>query len=164
MTPPEFEVQPLTLPAGYGHSGPTLMWEEVYQRLAEAEHYWLATSRPDHRPHAVPVDGIWLGAEFYFGGSEQSRHVRNLTADSSAVVHTETADQPIIAEGRCHFITPTRAQAATLSKESGGKYHYAPPIAAYEPGVWRFTVAKVMAWNASLAAPTRFVPRAELTA
>ena len=45
------------MPEGYGvPEGPEglLGWEEVDARLAEARVYWMATTRPDGRPHVVP--------------------------------------------------------------------------------------------------------------
>jgi len=57
--PPAAEA--MTLPAGYGQSATALMsWADVAQRLAQAPRYWLASVRPDGRPHVVPTDGLWI--------------------------------------------------------------------------------------------------------
>ena len=50
----------MQFPEGYGTPSKLLAWTAVRRRLEEAEQYWLATTRPDGRPHVVPVDGVWV--------------------------------------------------------------------------------------------------------
>ncbi len=63
----------LAVPAVYGKPKKILDWDAVYGRLDQAERYWLATTRPDGRPHVVPVDGVWLDGIWYFGGPSGHR-------------------------------------------------------------------------------------------
>jgi hypothetical protein len=63
----------MDLPDAYGKAETTLGWEGVRARLTEAAHYWLATVRPDGRPHVVPLDGLWIDDRWYFGGTELSK-------------------------------------------------------------------------------------------
>jgi Pyridoxamine 5'-phosphate oxidase len=35
-------------------------WAEGRRRLAEGDTYWLATVRPDGRPHVMPVLAVWV--------------------------------------------------------------------------------------------------------
>ena len=42
-----------------------LPWSWAAERLAKARTYWLATTRPDGRPHAMPVWGVWLAGRDY---------------------------------------------------------------------------------------------------
>ena len=37
-----------------------LPWSHVEERMLGPRNYWVATVRPDGRPHAVPVWGVWL--------------------------------------------------------------------------------------------------------
>jgi hypothetical protein len=37
-----------------------IAWDDVCARLAKSRNYWVATSRPDGRPHSMPVWGVWL--------------------------------------------------------------------------------------------------------
>src|SRR3712207_9298379 len=60
--------EPLRLPTGYGTPSTTLDWAAVRSRLASARPYWVVTCPAHGRPHAVPVDGPWLG-----GGLEHGR-------------------------------------------------------------------------------------------
>ena len=73
-------VESIRLPKAYGTPTVTLSWEEVDERLTSALHYWLVTTRPDGRPHVVPVDGMWLEGACYFGGDPATMHARNLRA------------------------------------------------------------------------------------
>jgi len=59
-------VAPL-MPAGYGvptdgSGGERLPWSWAVERLESARNYWICTTRPDGRPHAAPVWGLWLEA------------------------------------------------------------------------------------------------------
>ncbi len=69
---------------GYGiHLGGEgmLPWSHVSERMSAARNYWIGTTRPDGRPHATPVWGVWVDETFYFGTGERSRKGRNLAAD-----------------------------------------------------------------------------------
>jgi hypothetical protein len=61
-------------------------WAEARRRLDEAETYWLATVRPDGRPHVRPVLGVWLDSALYFSTSETSRKGKNLAHNSRCVL------------------------------------------------------------------------------
>jgi nitroimidazol reductase NimA-like FMN-containing flavoprotein (pyridoxamine 5'-phosphate oxidase superfamily) len=74
-------------------------WEWVDEHMAKARNYWICTTRPDGRPHAAPVWGVWLDGTLYFGSDRQSRKVRNLTANPAVVVHLESGDDTVIFEG-----------------------------------------------------------------
>jgi Pyridoxamine 5'-phosphate oxidase len=56
-------------PVLYGAPAPPgdlLPWSWAEQRLVAARHYWIATTRPDGRPHSRPVWGAWLPDGFWF--------------------------------------------------------------------------------------------------
>ena len=40
-------------------------WATIRDRLAEGGHTWLATVRPDGRPHVVPVGALWVDGAYY---------------------------------------------------------------------------------------------------
>jgi PPOX class probable F420-dependent enzyme len=74
-------------------------WGWAVERLEAARSYWVATTRPDGSPHAMPVWGVWLDRALYFDTHPQSQKVRNLTHEPRAVVHLESADDVVILEG-----------------------------------------------------------------
>ena len=54
------KIEQLPLPEVYGKPSKLLRWEDVRRDLEEAPVYWVASTRPDGRPHVVPRDGLWL--------------------------------------------------------------------------------------------------------
>jgi nitroimidazol reductase NimA-like FMN-containing flavoprotein (pyridoxamine 5'-phosphate oxidase superfamily) len=146
----------IRLPEGYGTPRRTLSWQEVRERLEQAAHYWVATTRPDGRPHVVPVDGLWVDDGWYFGGHPDTVHQRNLRANPQIAIHLGDAIAVVIAEGRAQWTTPTADLAERLATASRGKYGYAPPPQAYLDGVWVLSPQRVLAWNSVAQDPTRF--------
>src|SRR5579859_2049245 len=47
---------------------PMLPWSHVVERLEGARYYWLATTRPDGRPHVTPLWGVWIDEALYLDG------------------------------------------------------------------------------------------------
>jgi nitroimidazol reductase NimA-like FMN-containing flavoprotein (pyridoxamine 5'-phosphate oxidase superfamily) len=89
---------------GYGilsaDSGSGLLpWSWVDERMARARNYWVCTTRPDGRPHAAPIWGVWVEGELYFGTDRASRKGRNLAHNPALVVHLESGDETVICEG-----------------------------------------------------------------
>ena len=41
-------------------------WSQVSDRMLAAHIYWIGTTRPNGRPHVMPVWGVWLDETFYF--------------------------------------------------------------------------------------------------
>ena len=155
-TDPSYEL--LRLPPGYGTPRTPLAWAEIRAQLEDATHYWLATVRPDGRPHVVPLDGIWLDNAWYFGGSPATVKHRNLTNNPRAVMHTEDASSAIIVEGTCEELVPDERLAAQLSEHSRAKYGFGPDPASYATaGNWRLRPATVLAWKRLPEDATRFV-------
>ena len=88
---------------GYGVYEPTqgkglLPWSWAVERLERSHNYWLATTRPDGSPHAMPVWGVWVDDQFYFSTGSSSRKARNLAANPRCVVTTESGAQAVIVE------------------------------------------------------------------
>jgi general stress protein 26 len=81
-----------------------LEWSRVHQQLLESHNYWIATTRPDGLPHAVPVWGVWLDGALYFGTDRRSRKARNLAKNHGAIIHLESGDDAVILEGAAQEI------------------------------------------------------------
>jgi hypothetical protein len=76
-----------------------LDWSWTEERLIAARNYWVCTTRPDRRPHAMPVWGLWHEGAFFFSSSPDSRKARNLAANPAVTVHLESGDEVVIVEG-----------------------------------------------------------------
>jgi hypothetical protein len=56
-------------------------WEAVRQGLADAELYWVVTTRPDGRPHATPLLAVVLDDVLHFCTGPTEQKARNLATD-----------------------------------------------------------------------------------
>jgi hypothetical protein len=152
-------VSPLALPEGYGTAKQTIPWEDVRARLERALHYWVATTRPDGRPHVVPRWGVWLDESWYYDGSPQTRHARNLVSNPAAVLHLEDGKDAVVLEGESHHVIPPAELGERLAA-AFVKYHdlgYAPAADAWAVGgLWRFKPAWGFAWSRFPDDVTRF--------
>jgi nitroimidazol reductase NimA-like FMN-containing flavoprotein (pyridoxamine 5'-phosphate oxidase superfamily) len=139
------------LPSEYGV--PTsekglLPWSHVVDRMTGAAHYWIATVDPGGRPHATPVDGLWIDGCLYFGGSPRTRRQRNLAANPSICVHLESASDVVILHGEARAERPDRQLAGRLAAASQKKYGYSPKAEHYENNdVHVFRPRVVFAWT-----------------
>ena len=98
-----------------------LAWELVSRQLAEARNYWLSTTRPDGRPHAAPIWGVWLDETFYFGTGRGSVKGRNLARNPAISLHLESGDDVVILEGVAVEVTD-RARLGHIYEVYGQKY------------------------------------------
>ena len=147
----------LELPSAYGRATSTLDWPSVRERLEKAERYWLAATRPDGRPHVIPIDGIWLDDVWYFGGAPETVHQRSVKENPSVVRHLEDPMKAVIVEGDAEWLTPSPEVGTRLSEASKAKYGYAPSPEDYSAGVWGLRPRRVLAWNSFPKDATRFV-------
>ncbi len=74
-------------------------WSWAAERLEESHNYWIATSRPEGRPHLMLVWGIWWQEAFWFSTGPRTRKARNLASRPQVVIGTERAEQAVILEG-----------------------------------------------------------------
>jgi hypothetical protein len=97
-----------SFPAVYGIQDDAqglLGWSWATERLARARNYWVATTRPNGSPHAMPVWGVWYEDVFYFSSSPDSRKARNLASNPGVAVHLESGDDVVILEGDVGLVT-----------------------------------------------------------
>lgn len=89
------------MPALYGmakRKKGTINWADVCKKLEASRNYWIATTRPDGRPHAMPVWGFWFDDAVIFGTGRETVKGRNLARDPHAVVHLESGDDVVVLE------------------------------------------------------------------
>ncbi len=100
-----------------------LPWKHATERLEKSRNYWIVTSGPGGRPHAMPVWGFWLEGTLYFGTGRRSRKWRNLEQNPGIVVHLESGDDVVIVEGTAHEVKSLdKALAQKLKQTSQKKY------------------------------------------
>jgi hypothetical protein len=145
------------IPPGYGIPATAegmLPWTHVVDRLAAARCYWVATTRPDGRPHAVPVWGVLVDGVLYHGGAGNTRRARNLDANPHVAVHLESADEVVIVEGVVDKLTEDTADADLLRRIDDayeakyGMRHGTP--------VWALRPQRALAWTEYPTTATRW--------
>ena len=155
------------IPDGYGvprtdHG--VLEWSAVEKRLEESHHYWMATTRPNGKPHVVPRWGVWMAGLFWYDGSPDTVHVRNLAANSACVLHLENGHEAVMVEGASEAAeAPEMELGGRLAAEFSGKYSdlgYSPKPDSWQGpdagGLRVLTPLKAMAWFDFPADVTRF--------
>ena len=75
-----------------------------HDRLQSEPTIWLATTRPEGRPHLVPIWFVWVDESFYICTERRSVKVRNLLANPLASVALESGTQPVVAECRSRLV------------------------------------------------------------
>lgn len=155
------------MPVGYGvkEEGPYLDWSVVEGWLTDSNEYWLASTRPDGRPHVVPRWGVWLDNSFWYDGSPLTRHTQNVELNPACALHLENGWSAVtIVEGRSQQSQPILgALGERLAVEYGRKYKahgYAPAPDAWSDelagGMRVLTPEKAIAWTEFPTDMTRF--------
>ena len=154
-------------PPGYGLPDTDvglLDWADVEARLIAGRQYWLASTRPDGRPHLIPRWGVWVDGRFYYDGSPATRHARNVAVNPACSLALEDGAHAVIVEGRSDA---TRAGPDGLGRRLATafeKYHdavYAPAADAWSGadggGLRVLRPRTVLAWVDYPVDATRFV-------
>lgn len=144
------------MPAGYGveQAEAWVAWDVIEEALRDSLHYWLSTTRPDGRPHVVPRWGVWLDGVFFYDGSPETLHVRNLTKNPNCVLHLEDGWKATIVEGQSLASDPIDVELGErLVAEYARKYgpDYTPTPDAWSDeiagGMRKIEPEKVIAWT-----------------
>ncbi|MEP6469784.1 MAG: pyridoxamine 5'-phosphate oxidase family protein [Chloroflexota bacterium] len=96
-----------------GYGSPPLEWDRVMGSLEKtpgldaedaAGRTWLATTRPDGRPHVMPVGAIWDDNRFYFTAGAGTRKARNLASDARCTITVAAPRTDIVTEGEARIV------------------------------------------------------------
>jgi hypothetical protein len=87
-----------------------LPWKWAVKTLSESREYWIVTVRPDGRPHAMIIWGLWFEGAFWFGTGSKTQKARNLAENPNCVVGTQNAAEAVILEGVAELITDAATQ------------------------------------------------------
>ncbi len=165
---PEPKITRPKFPKGYADNPASyLTWDWVAAQLTDARHYWLCSVRPpssdapDGRPHVVPRWGAFLDGRFYYDGSPETRHARNIAENPHVTLNLESGEQAIILEGTSQPAgKPDPKFAKRLAEAIGKKYAergYSPaPDQWDEGGLFVFTPHQCIAWTVFTENPTKF--------
>ena len=124
-------------------------------RLRTEPIIWLATTRPDGRPHLVPVWFWWDGAHVLIFSEPDKQKVRNLRHSPHAMLALDSADQGediVMIAGEAALLT--EPSEAVMPPGFAAKYaaHFArlgssaPEMAARYSQPIRVTPSRFLAW------------------
>lgn len=104
---------------------------------------------------------MFVEGRFYYDGSPETLHARNIVQNPHVTLHLEDGEQAVIAEGTSAPVgKPDPGLAEKIAIAYCAKYRehgYAPePNQWDEGGLYAFTPKKVLAWTVFFENPTKF--------
>jgi hypothetical protein len=103
--------EPVTMQNLDGYGVPVISWSRVRERLEQGftqspesggphrHTCWLATVRPDGRPHVMPLGVLWIDDALYFTAGPSTRKAKNLASNPHCVITVATHDFDLVIEG-----------------------------------------------------------------
>jgi nitroimidazol reductase NimA-like FMN-containing flavoprotein (pyridoxamine 5'-phosphate oxidase superfamily) len=122
-----------------------LPWSHATERLAHSRNYWICTTRPDGRPHSIPLWGFWMDDNLYFGTARSSCKARNLAHNPALSVHLESGDHVVIVEGQAVEVSD-KETFQMLDHASRAKYKMPLLMIPGESVIYRVRPRVVLAW------------------
>jgi pyridoxine/pyridoxamine 5'-phosphate oxidase len=106
------------MPADYLslHEGDFLPWRHAEERLEKSRSYWICTTRPDGRPHSMPVWGCWLDGALWFSTGTTTRKAKNLAHQPEVSIHLESGEDMVVFEGRAEEVDPKKFDKAFIQR------------------------------------------------
>jgi hypothetical protein len=147
--PPRCSVGLPHIPSDYGLKPRKhyLPFSHAGDRLTKSRNYWICTTRPDGRPHSIPVWGFWIDGALYFGTGRLSRKARNLAQNPAISIHLDSGDDVVILEGTAVEVDLTnKSQLKKLDAASRAKYKM-PMAVAPENVLYSVRPRVVLAWT-----------------
>lgn len=108
------------------YGSPPLPWSRPRDLLAAETptrdvSFFLATTRPDCRPHIAGIGAAWYDGHLYFTSSPDARKARNLAENSNCTVAARLAGIDLTLEGEATRVTdPQTLEALAALYRKGG--------------------------------------------
>lgn len=98
-----------------GFGAPPIPWTRARERFEEdagiSPTHWLATVRPDGKPHVMPVWTVWVDGAFYFVADATTHQGKNLAPQASCVITVASSGLDLVVEGEATKVSDeTRLQ------------------------------------------------------
>src|SRR5262245_32598778 len=88
---------------------PPIPWSRALEALESFDgpddRSFLATTRPDGRPHLAGVGAVWHDGKVYVVSGPDTRKSRNLAANPACAVSVSTTGIDLVIEGRAERVT-----------------------------------------------------------
>jgi uncharacterized pyridoxamine 5'-phosphate oxidase family protein len=89
-----------------------LPWKWAEGRLKKTREYWIATTRPDGRPHVMVVWALWMNGCIYFSTGANTVKARNLAQNPHCTMCSDNPAEAVIVEG----VVETERDVDTIRK------------------------------------------------
>ena len=78
-----------------------LRWSRVLKQIGSNPPgtFWLATTRPDGRPHVAGVGALWVDGKIYFVSGARTRKSRNLASNPRCAFSVSLTGMDVVLEG-----------------------------------------------------------------
>jgi hypothetical protein len=126
----------------FAPGGSLLEWDWVLELLASARNAWLASVRPDGRPHVAPLWVVVVDGAVWFSTPSTTTKGRNLAKDDRIALHVESGDDVTILEGRAVRRAGEGVAAAYAAKYDWGDVQ--------SDTLWVVDVESALAWRGHL--------------
>jgi hypothetical protein len=125
-------------------------WDEGSRHLRDGQWYWLATVRPDGRPHLRPILALLVDGAMYFASKPGARKARNVETNSRCAISVQDDEAHAVLEGDARRVTDpetlekvsrayaskyeweTQVRGDELDADYGAPTAGGPPFAVYE--------------------------------
>ena len=126
-------------------------WTTVDLRLQATRSIWLSTTRPDGRPHCVPVWFVWRDNKAWFITDRRLQKARNLGGGGWVVLSAGDGDDVIIIEGPATVVAD-EAERADVDRLYSAKYvdpatGQTATVRDDDADLYRVTARHIMAWS-----------------
>lgn len=98
-------------------------WDEAAKRLAESRTFWMATVRPDNRPHIRPILAVWVDDALHYVSSFSARKSDNLRHNPRCTVSTGSPGLDLVVEGEAVRVTDD-ARLRRVAEAYESKYEW----------------------------------------
>jgi hypothetical protein len=127
----------------FAPAGSLLDWNWVLELFARSRNGWLASTRPDGRPHVAPLWVVTVDGQIWFSTPATTTKGRNLARDSRVALHVESGDDVAIVDG-----SAVRGSAAPgVIGACAAKYGWTDLDA---DTFWTIEVESALAWRGHL--------------
>jgi nitroimidazol reductase NimA-like FMN-containing flavoprotein (pyridoxamine 5'-phosphate oxidase superfamily) len=127
IAPPEASFDPGGRPPAAA-DGP-LPWPATRDLLSEARFYWLASTRPDGRPHVRPVLAVCADGALFTTTSPDAAKARNLERNPQCAMTARTDGLDLVVEGEA---TRVRDEASLQRVADAYRAKYGWPVTVRE--------------------------------
>ena len=119
--------------------------KRVLTRLEEERNIWMATTRPDGRPHLTPIWFIWHNSLIYICVKPTSVKARNLAKNPATALSLEDGSDVVICEGTAELMPAP--WSAELKAKFKAKYDWDIDTDKEYGHVLAITPKKWLSWS-----------------